>query len=1569
LTAEKFTQIDGDRFYSIGDVGRFDTEGNIELLGRDDFQVQVRGMRVELPEIEYYLKKFPAISDCVVVSKVIQKNLDKSLVAYLVFQENFDANDSEIRKYLNQYLPDYSIPNIFVKLDRIPTNLNGKIDRSALPDPEINKNKDLVKPRNELESSIANIWEDVLGFEVGINQDFTSLGGHSLKAVQVISRIKKICSVELPLRYIFESTTVAELAQIIEKLPQTLENPPKSIIKPRSENAKLFLSFAQERIWFLNQLEGESAAYNIPLAWRIKGQLSINILELALKEIVRRHEILRTKFISENGSPVQVVVSNIPNILSVVDLQQLPKSEQEIEVQRLLKQEVETSFNLECVPLLRVKLLQLDKQAYVLIFNVHHIVFDAWSTGIFWKELLALYQAFESGQSSPLAELPIQYADYVLWQREWFESMLLEKQLKYWQKKLADAPPLLELPYDRPRPSVQTFTGQNQSLILSQSLSQAIKKLSQQEGLTVFMTLLAAFKLLLSRLSGSKDIAIGTPIASRNRLEIEQIIGFFINTVVLRTDLNGDLTVQELLGRVREVTLEAYENQAMPFERLVQELKPERSQSYNPLFQIWFNFLNLENMELEFSGLKAEVMPIKDPLAKFDLNLYIEEGQQRIKLNWVYNADLFDAVRIQEILNQYQYILEQIVTNPQAKIDNLSLVTQQSEKRLPSPIKPLNNELGEMIHTRFSQQSQIHPEKLAIVDANSSFTYAELEERSNQLANYLLANGINNQDVIAIYANRSVNLVWVLLGIMKAGGAFMILDPAYPTTRLIDCLQIAKPSGWIELEETNHNGKLQKFVNGLSCVCSLHVTSTLSLDGISSNAPNITINPDDLAYVAFTSGSTGKPKGIKGSHKPLSHFIKWHGQQFKFHELDRFSLLSGLSHDPLLRDIFTPLCLGATLYIPEAQDIQTPGALAHWMQQQLISVSHLTPAMAELLSESSLRIPSLRYVFFGGDILTQSDVIRMKKLAPNAICVNFYGTTETPQAMGYFVVPELGKLTNNESINFKQSIPLGQGIEDVQLLILNQNQQLAGIGELGEIYVRTLYLAQGYLGAQKLTQERFIVNPFTNIEGDRLYKTGDLARYLPDGNIEYVGRIDRQVKIRGFRIELGEIEGVLLQNTQIREAVVIAREDILGSKHLVAYMVTGETVLPVSELRSFLKTKLPDYMVPSAFITLESLPLTPNGKIDRRELPAPKIQPNSETTFVKPRDDVELRLNQIWQKVLGVSSIGVKNNFFDLGGHSLVAVRLFAEIERAFGKSLPLATLFQAPTIEELANICRDRGWTAPWRSLVTIQPQGSKPPLFFVHGIYGNVLYFRELADYLGSDQPFYGLQAKGLDGKETPYTSLEEMADHYVQEIREFQPTGPYFIGGHSFGCIVAFEVAQQLYAQGQEVALLALLDQAVSRNIQVPLWDWLSGHVKNLLSLGYPEQVAYVVGRLQAKIQHKIPQQIRQFYKNLGDKEVAEHKERFNTVMQANIQAINDYELQVYPGKVTLFRAKIGSPRRYALDPIGGWGEFALGGVDAIDVPGDHMTLIKEPHLPVLAAKLKACLDKAQDNKFNE
>jgi len=1396
-------------------------------------------------------------------------------------------------------------------------------------------------------------------------------------------------------------TTHVTLPNISEAKRQLLEKYLRGEVKQQSTSPRTIvplspgscpqLSFSQERLWFLDQLNPGSPVYNVPLAVRLPGPIDPAILEQSVNEIVRRHDALRTTFPTVAGRAEPTVCSQINVVLRVQDLTLFPQAERQERSDALLIDECEAPFDLTHGPLIRATLVKLDAQEHVFLVVMHHIVSDGWSLVLFFQELSAIYQAFSRGEPSPLPDVAIQYADYAAWQREWLQGDVLQNQLYYWKTQLGDELPVLELPVDRPRPAVQTHPGDRVTLALPADLTQAVMALSQREGATLFMTLLAAFKVLLHRYTGQEDIIVGSPIANRPVADTEKLIGFFLNNLALRTDLSGDPNFLELLSRVRKTALDAYANQDVPFEKLIEALKPERDMSRSSIFQVYFNLFSFsDQIEMPGGGAISFVdawLESEENLSKFDLTLYAGVGDNEIKLGLVYNTDLFTRERITEMLEQFKHLLDQIVERPTQEIKRLSLVTPLAQTHLPDPTEPFIFRKGESIHELFADQARRRPHQLAIVDSHESWTYNELDSRSNQLANYLRASGIEGHDTLAIYGHRSAALVWAIIGVLKAGAAFVILDPTYPASRLINCLQIAAPRGWLQIDAAGElPDVLDHFVDTLGCCCRLNLPAHDNADqsdlaGYSIENPQVDTDPDDLAYVAFTSGSTGNPKGVMGRHGPLTLFTSWAAEKFGLNESDRFCMLSGLAHDPLHRDIFTPLQLGGSICIPDPSDLESPHRLRAWMTQRRITVANLTPAMSQLLSDTDTstneQIESLRYSFLVGDVLTKRDVSRLKKIAPGITCVNLYGATETQRAVGHFVVPnqdEPFSETEHLKPSEKEVLPLGKGIKDVQLLVLNGALQLCGVGEAGEIHFRSPHLAKGYLGDKTLTHERFIVNPFTKLNSDRLYRTGDLGRYLPDGNVEHLGRVDRQVKIRGFRIEPGEIEAMLTEHPDVRETAVVPQQNASGETYLAAYVVPVQnSATTTAGLRQYLSEKLPAYMVPAAFVTMNALPLTPNRKLDRRALPVPdQARPDSRSEFTAPRSAIERAMANIWQEMLGVEQVGVHDNFFELGGHSLLAVRLFAVIEKKFGKRLPLATLFQAPTVAQVAALLERKDRSAAWSSLVPIQPLGSRQPFFCVHAVGGNVLEYYDLARHLGPDQPFYGLQSRGLDGKQQPHTRITEMAAHYLKEIREFQPDGPYLIGGRSLGGMIAFEMASQLKAAGQEVGLLALLDSypvGYSKMTQNPgalrgtfgaTVKRLKAHLSNLRGCSFREKSLYLLEKAQyAPIRMKSLawRAIYRCYKNLG----RALPRALRDVQEYNWLAAHTYIPRLYDGKVTLFWAS--RDVRASFDLVSGWRVLAGGGMDVHEIPGSHLDMIKEPHVSELSAKLKACLESAQ------
>jgi amino acid adenylation domain-containing protein len=1083
------------------------------------------------------------------------------------------------------------------------------------------------------------------------------------------------------------------------------------------------VSFAQQRLWFLDQLEPGDPTYNIFAAVRLKGRLDIAALRSALNEVARRHESLRTTFAEVEGQTVQVVTSDLTLELPVIALDHLDVDEREAEFERMSELEAQTPFDLSQLPLLRTMLLRMSAEEHVFFLTMHHIISDGWSMGVLVRELATFYEAQVTGRTTSAPELPIQYADYASWQRETLQGDVLESQLSYWKQQLAGVTAGLELPADRPRPPVRTFESASQSIVVSEELSESLRALSRRHGVTLFMTLLTVFKILFHRFTQQDDIVVGSPIAGRNRAETKGLIGFFLNTLVLRTNLGGNPTFHELLERVKLTATGAYAHEDLPFEKLLEELQPERDLSRTPLFQVFFNMLNLPDGEIELPDLNVELLPPRDVGAKFDATIYVRELNRRIAIELVYNSNLFTDERMRYTLAQFECVLSQVVDDPDKNIVDYSLVTPESQKILPDPTESLSSKWEGAVHAIFSRQARNAPERAAIIGDSEVWTYGDLESRANRLANYMRAHGIVTQDIVAIYGHRSPALICALIGTLKAGGAFLILDPAYPAARLVDYLEVAKPKGWIQLEAAGPlPASLQEYVWSMPCRFRLELprrATAQELSNISAAEPDVEVRAGDLAYISFTSGSTGRPKGVEGRHGSLSHFLPWLQRTFGLDHQDRYSMLSGLSHDPLHRDVFTPLQLGASICIPSPEEIEVPGRLAEWMQRERVTITHLTPAMGQLLTETfpgdaARKINSLRCAFLVGDVLTRRDVARLRTLAPSVTVINYYGSTETQRAVSYHVAANDDERGDEAAIEQgKQILPLGKGIEDVQLLVLNASKRLAGIGETGEIYLRSPHIARGYLDEPVLTSERFILNPFTAAAGDHLYRTGDLGRYLPNGEVEPLGRADQQVKIRGFRVELGEIEAVIGNHAGVHEAVCIAREDEPGEKRLVAYLVAHD--VSVAELRESLRQKLPDYMMPSAFVTLDALPLTPNRKVDRRALPAPsQYLLDSETSHVGARTQTEEMLAMIWADVLKLDRVSVFDNFFERGGHSLLAIKVVARVREAFGVELPLRSFFESPMVASLAVVIDELKHV---ESSITAPPlcrveRGERPPL-----------------------------------------------------------------------------------------------------------------------------------------------------------------------------------------------------------------------------------------------------------------
>jgi amino acid adenylation domain-containing protein len=1054
-------------------------------------------------------------------------------------------------------------------------------------------------------------------------------------------------------------------------------------IAPRkSANGEAPLSFAQQRLWFLDQLEPGSSFYNIFDTLSFDEPLDITALEESLNEIVRRHEVLRTTFPSVRGKPVQVIAPRLKLPLTVVDLRRLSEEEREAETARLSAEEYERPFDLARGPLVRCKLLRLDAEESVLLLTMHHIVSDGWSLGILSRELHALYEAYSAGRPSPLPDLPIQYADFTVWQREWLQGEVLAAQLSYWEKQLAGAPSVMKLPTDRARPSVQNFQqGANQWLKLPKPLAASLRALSQREGVTLFMTMLSAFNLLLHRYTHQTDILLGTPIAGRNRAETEGLIGFFVNTLVMRTDLSGDPGFRELLGRVREVALGAYAHQDLPFEKLVEAISPERDTSRNPLFQVSFQLSNVSNPAENASEEREELadesqLEVENAAAKFDLGVNIWESERGLRAQVDYSTDLFDDATITRMLKHFERLLEGVVSNPNRRVSELPLLTAGEQQRMLVEWNDTEADYARhsCLHELFEAQVERTPDSVAVSFAGEQLTYTELNERANQVARRLQGLGVGAEVSVGICMERSVEMITGMLGILKAGGAYVPLDPEYPSQRLSYMIEDAGVR--VLLSQARLAQTL--LAHGATV---LHLDAdreSIAVEG-KDNLEH-TAMAENPAYVIYTSGSTGTPKGVAITHSAVARTV-CNTNYIKLETQDRVAQASNSSFDAATFEIWGALLHGATLVIIPKEVLISPGHLAMQIRELEISVMFLPTALFnQVAGEVPGAFGSLRYLLFGGEAVDPRSVREVLKADPPQRLLHMYGPTEsTTYALWHRV----------ENVPAEAStVAIGHPLSNTQVYLLDEYQQPVPIGVAGELYIGGDGLARGYLNSSSLTAERFIPNPFSQTAGARLYRTGDIARYLADGEIEFLGRVDEQVKIRGYRIELGEIESLLRDYKEVRDVVVLAREDTPGQKRLVAYVVaepTGE--LSVKELRGYVKERVPDYMMPSSFVLLDELPLTPNGKVDRRALPLPEhALPEQEIDAVSPRTPLEEKLAGIYASVLGLKTVGVLNNFFDLGGHSLLATQITSRIREIFKVELPLRVLFVNPTVAGLAR-------------------------------------------------------------------------------------------------------------------------------------------------------------------------------------------------------------------------------------------------------------------------------------------
>jgi amino acid adenylation domain-containing protein len=1288
-------------WFRTGDQGYMDAEGYLFITGRMKEVINRGGEKIAPQEVDDVLMDHPAVAQAVTFA-MPHTRLGEEVAAAVVLRPHAVATDSDLRQFAAARLAAFKVPQRVFIVDDLPRGPTGKLQRLGLaehlgltrptPVPPAG-----TAPGTPMEEVLAGLWAEVLNVErVGIHDNFYYLGGDSILATQLISRTRETLHVEISFGSFFATPTVAGVARSIEMARQGMLDSPVPPMQRIPRDTVLPLSYAQQRLWFLAQLELSRHAYNLLEAVRLRGTLHVATLRQSLQEIVRRHEVLRTTFAHVEGLPCQVIRPPMPFPLPVIELREVPEPEREAQLRALARAEVQRPFDLAQGPLVRATLVCLADAEHVLLLSMHHIVFDGWSYGVFWRELSVLYEAYSPGKPSPLPELSLQYADFAHWQQQWLQGDRLETHLAYWRQQLANISPL-QLPTDRPRPALQTFRGARHPLVFSAALLQALQALSRRYGVTLFMTLLAAFQLLLHRYTDQDDIVVGSLIANRNRVETEELIGFFVNTLVLRTDLSSNPSFWELLERVREVALGAYSYQDLPFEKLLEALQPPRDLSRTPLFQVLFVLQNTPRQPLELAGLSVDPLEVAPETVNFDLWLNLSETPEGLRGWFDYRTDLFDAATIARMGRHFQILLEAIVAKPQAPLASLPLLQPDEQHRLLVAwnASPADYPHDQCLHHLFEAQVARTPDAIAVRYKDEHLTYHELNRRANQVAHHLQTIGVRAEVLVGLYVERSLAMVVGLLGILKAGGAYLPLDPTYPPERLAFMLEDSQAP--VLLIQAH-----------LAAGLSTHRVRAVCLD---TDWPAIArhsdrnlvsgVTTDNTVYVLYTSGSTGRPKGVCGMQRATLNALAWMWQAYPFTAQEMCCLKTSMSFVDATHELLGPLLHGVpTVLIPD-EVVQDPLRFVALLAAHAVTRLRLVPSLLRVLLDTypdlQHRLPHLKLWFVSGETLAPDLCQRFLECMPHSRLVNLYGASEDAADVTWYEA--------NLQRHVPVCVPIGRPITNTQVYVLDRHRQPVPVGVPGELYVGGASLAHGYLNRPELTAATFLPHPFGPEPGARLYKTGDLVRYLPDGNLEFLGRVDHQVKIRGYRIELREIETAIERHPAIRQVVVMAREDAPGDTRLVAYVVAVQESVPTSsDLRRFLTPILPAYMLPSAYVFLDALPLTPNGKIERRALPAlDQARPTLAEAYMSPRTPLEEVVVGIWISVLRVEHVGIYDNFFDLGGHSLLAMQVIARLRDALHVEVPVRALFDAPTVG---------GLTQHIEALRQAEPAAPVPPI-----------------------------------------------------------------------------------------------------------------------------------------------------------------------------------------------------------------------------------------------------------------
>jgi amino acid adenylation domain-containing protein len=1542
--ADPFRQDDPHaRLYKTGDLGRWRADGTIQYLGRNDQQLKIRGQRLELGEIEAQLARHPQVHDAVVIAREDLPG-DTRLVAY-VTTPGAAVEAEALRRHLLASLPSYMVPAAFVTLDRLPLTPNRKIDREALPVPasDAYARTGYAPPQGAIETTLAAIWQELLHVErVGREDDFFALGGHSLLATQLISAMRRALDVDVPLKAIFEQSRLAALAELIATAERNAIPPIRPVARTPGE--RIPLSFAQERLWFLNQLEPDSPGYNLPGAVTIRGALEIEHLERAFNLLIARHESLRTLFPSEDGRACQRILDRVEFRLARVDLtHHTDATARDEEARRRCRADAATPFDLARGPLLRGTVIRLAAEEHLLLLTMHHIISDGWSSGVLIKELRGQLEAVRAGRPPDLAPLPIQYADYAVWQRRWLEeSGILAAQLAYWEQQLAVGPARLDLPTDFPRPRVQSLAGATQAFTLDAAVTGALRRLAEAQGATLFMALLAAVKILLHRYTGASDVCVGTPIANRQYGETEGLIGMFVNTLALRTQVDGDETVAACVAKVKATCLAAYAHQDAPFEQVVDRVHPQRDLAISALFQV---MVILQNLDPGPSDPQVTPYPLDNDVSKFDLTIELTETPQGLAGAIRYSTALFTAPTIARLVAHLTAMCRAIAATPDAPIRTLEYLSAAEREELLVGFNATQAAVptDACLHEIFAAQAARTPDTPAVVFGNQQLTYRQLADKSELLARYLRAQGVTADSRVGLYLDRSLDMVVGLLAIWQAGGAYVPLDPDYPVDRVQFMLEDAAPV--LVLTQERLMGRLPPGATPLIALdrdWAAIEHDARTMPARASEAVRATA--DDLAYVIYTSGSTGEPKGVMVRHGGVVNL--WHALEQAVYAgqpaWTRVSVNASFAFDSSVKQ-FVQLLAGRTLIlVPQDVRLDAP-ALVRFLRQQAVDVFDCTPSQLTALVRAGLfddAVGRPKAVLVGGEAI-DAGLWRAMRECPDVAFYNVYGPAECT------IDATVARITADAP-----QPHLGRPIANTQIYVLDRAGAPVPIGVVGEIHIGGAGVARGYWQRPALTDERFLTDPFRQDDPlARLYKTGDLGRWRADGTLQFAGRNDQQVKLRGQRIELGEIEAQLARHPQVHEAVVVAREDEPGEPRLVAYVTTTDAAVGAvgaAALRSHLLANLPAYMVPAAFVALERLPLTPNRKVDREALPVPTSDAYARTEYAPPQGAIETTLAAIWQDLLHVERVGREDDFFALGGHSLLAVQLMARVNRQFTRLLPLAVLFTAPTIAAFANLIASA--EAPsFEILVPIQVNGDALPVFAVPGVGGNVLSLRPLGKALGEQQPLFALQAVGLDGTTPPFDSVEQTAEANLAAVRMAQPKGPYRLIGHSYGGVVAYEMARLLLEQGEEVASLVLLDSIAPSLMQrTHARDELTELVEACMALAdlYGARLDLDIDRLRHASLDESIHALVDLLNARGLEITRDQFAAFHRVYRANQRCYRAYAPSQLPRTidVSLYRATQRRPGSQPLPHDYGWGPLLQSPIRTADVEADHFSILE-------------------------